>query len=67
MLYGLTAPKIKSELLPKEDLVLVPEERKQTLPKCDICKVTIKKADTITVKCSGFDKEIVQKLNNSDD
>lgn len=33
----------------------VSEERKELLPKCDICKVTIKRADTITVKCSGND------------
>lgn len=33
----------------------IPEERKELLPKCDICKVTIKRADTITVQCSGSD------------
>lgn len=34
-----------------------PEESKESLPKCDICKVTIKRAGTITVNCCGFDEE----------
>jgi len=41
----------------EEPLLAAPEERKELLPKCDICKVTIKKAGTITVKCCGIDQK----------
>ena len=33
------------------------EERKELLPKCDICKVTIKRSDTMTVQCAGKDQK----------
>ena len=39
----------------------VVEEQKEQQPKCDICKVTIKRAGTITVKCCGVDQEAVER------
>ena len=46
---------------PRPDLSVaqIPEERKELMPKCDICKVTIKRTDTITVKCCGSDPKEV--------
>lgn len=31
------------------------EERKESYPKCDICKVSIKRPDSLIVKCHGVD------------
>ena len=49
MLYGYT-PEVESAV----------EEQKEAPPKCDICKVTIKRAGKITVKCCGVDIEEVR-------
>lgn len=59
MLFGLDQARM-------EELLAQSEERKDQPPKCDICKVTIKRAGTITVKCSGV--EIVEdKQEQSED
>ena len=42
------------------------EERKELLPKCDICKVTIKKAGTITVKCCGSDQKESDQMSDDE-
>lgn len=37
------------------------------MPKCDICKVTIKKAGTITVKCCGYDLRDAEQMSDDND